>query len=226
MVPASLLSSSPLSFQAVLFDLDGTLADTLADIGHAMNHALAQRGHPRHPLEAYRELVGEGAENLARRALPEGRGSEEEVQLLLADYRAYYAAHLIDFSRPYPGIAELLDRLVGQGIPMAVLSNKREEFTRGCVEKLLGRWTFAEVRGDRPGAPRKPDPSSALEIAGKLGVAPADIAFVGDTRYDMEAANRAGMMAVGVAWGFRPAAELLAHGARRILHRPLELFDR
>lgn len=214
-------------FDAVIFDLDGTLADTLQDIADAMNAALVKLGQPTHSTEAYQQLVGEGIENLARRALPSGQ--EALVPEAVTQFRAHYAAHLVDQTRPFPGIPALLDALVARGERLAVLSNKRDDMTRQIVAQCFGRWRFEATFGERPGVPRKPDPAAALEIASMLGVDPERCAFVGDTNVDMQTATNAGMYAVGVLWGFRSEAELRSSGAHALIDTPealLPLLDR
>jgi phosphoglycolate phosphatase len=212
-----------LPFRAVLFDLDGTLADSLGDIGGAMNEALAARGLLEHPLIAYHQFIGEGVEVLARRAAP--LLEEMHVLKLVDEYRERYAARIDSATRPYEGISELLDGLVAAQIPLAVLSNKRDDFTVELVRRRFSRWPFRAVRGERADVPRKPDPAAALEIAATLGVNPADCAFVGDTAIDMKTATAAGMQPVGVLWGFRGREELLAAGAKRLIARPAELLN-
>jgi phosphoglycolate phosphatase len=209
--------------RAALFDLDGTLVDSLADIGAAMNHALASRGLPTHPLSAYRHFVGEGVRVLVRKACaPEAR--EEVLEGVLATYKAYYDAHLFDATRPFPGIPEVLAQLAGEGVRLGVLSNKADDFTRRLVAGLLPGVPFAAIYGERPGVPRKPDPTAALALAAELGVPPSECAFVGDTPIDMGTARAAGMRAVGVTWGFREAPELRAHGAQVLATTAQELL--
>ncbi|MFZ5469506.1 MAG: HAD family hydrolase [Myxococcota bacterium] len=210
------------SFRAVLFDLDGTLCDSLADIGDAVNFVLSRRGFATHSSDAYRRMIGEGVELLIRRALPPS--AQDLVAEVVEEYRHRYVEHFADKTVPYPGIPELLDALTERKVPIAVLSNKRDDFTAACMKALFARWPFAVVRGERPGVPRKPDPAAALEIAEKLDVPPAQVAFVGDTRIDMQTACAAGMWAVGVTWGFRDRAELVAHGARAVIEAPHELM--
>ena len=210
--------------RAVVFDLDGTLLDSLADIGESMNLVLERDGMPVHPLADYREFVGDGITMLARRALPEGRRDNAAVARAAASMRQVYSERLAVRTRPYDGIPELLDALHRRGTKLAVLSNKLHEMTVALVEKLLARWTFDPVFGERPSVPKKPDPASALEIAGLLGIAPAAIAYVGDTRIDMETARRAGMLAIGAAWGFRPESELRTAGAAAIARTPLDVL--
>ena len=194
----------------VIFDLDGTLADSLADIASAMNRTLRAHGFPVHPVSAYRTFVGEGVRKLVERALPPG--SEELREAFVADYQADYAENLLNETRLFPGIPEVLDRLRSARIPVAVLSNKPEEPTRRLVDALCGRWEFRAVFGERPGVPRKPDPAAALVLADALAAPPGSVAFVGDTSVDMLTARAASMRAVGVLWGFRPN-EVLASGA-------------
>lgn len=210
-------------FQAVVFDLDGTLLDTLTEIATAANRALADGGYPTHPTDAFRRFVGDGMEVLFRRALPAG-STEEQVAEAVAAYRAAYTQGADALTFPYEDIPELLDALVGRGVPMAVLSNKKEEFVRRCVAEALGRWPFAAASGDRPGLARKPDPAGALEVARRLGVGPASVLYLGDTDVDMKTARAAGMRAIGVGWGFRPREELLAHGAEVVIDHPLDLL--
>ena len=211
-----------LSFRAVIFDLDGTLADSLGDIGGAMNEALAARGLLEHPLIAYHQFIGEGVEMLASRAAP--TLDEIHVKKLVDEYRERYAARIDKATRPYEGVAELLDGLVAARVPLAVLSNKRDDFTVELMRRRFSRWPFRVIRGERATVPRKPDPTAALEIAATLDVPPADCAFVGDTAIDMRTAVAAGMQPVGVLWGFRTRAELLEAGAKRLIAHPRELL--
>jgi phosphoglycolate phosphatase len=201
--------------RGVIFDLDGTLLDSLGDIAAAMNRTLAARGFPTHPLHAYRSFIGEGVRKLAERALPPG--AKNEAASLVAAYQTDYAEHLLESSAPYPGIPELLDALSSRGVPMAVLSNKPDAPTRLLVGTLLGRWRFKEVAGERPGVPRKPDPAAALELARAMGLAAADVSFIGDTLVDVLCARAAGMRPLGVLWGFR-AQEVAASGVTTVRH--------
>ncbi|WP_165222008.1 HAD family hydrolase [Aquisphaera insulae] len=211
---------------AVLFDLDGTLLDTLEDLGRSVNEVLAGHGFPPHPLDAYRRFIGDGVVNLIARALPEEavRSDASLLARCVEGFQEAYGRGWNVASRPYPGIPELLDGLAARGLPLAVLSNKPDPFTRRCVQELLPRWSFATVLGDRPGFARKPDPGEALRIAAEIGVAPARVAYLGDSSIDIETARRAGMIALGAGWGFRGAEELLAHGAAAVLSRPIDLL--
>ncbi|NMO20449.1 HAD family hydrolase [Pyxidicoccus fallax] len=207
--------------RAVVFDLDGTLVNSLGDIADAMNHALAHHGLPVHPESAYLRFVGEGVKELVRKAVPAGR--EDLHAAVLETYRAHYDVHLFDRTAPYPGVTGMLAALAGDGVRLAVLSNKSDGFVKRLVARLLPDVPFSGVYGERPGVPRKPDPTAALGIAAELGVAPASCGFVGDTAVDMETARAAGMYGVGVTWGFR-SEELHAHGARAVATTADELL--
>lgn len=206
--------------QAIIFDLDGTLIDSLADIADSCNRVLAAHGFAEHTLEAYRYFVGDGVRNLWLRILPpEARVEPVLVQCMRA-YSADYARNWRVKTRPYDGVPDLLHSLAARGMEMAVLSNKPHDFTRQCVEGLLAGHEFAVVLGASPQFPHKPDPASALHVAGRLGVPPADCLYLGDTATDMQTATAAGMYALGALWGFRHADELLAAGARALLPAP------
>jgi phosphoglycolate phosphatase len=209
-------------FDAVIFDLDGTLADTLEDIGEAMNEALRRLGQPTHSWDAYREFVGQGVVKLAEAALPADR--QNLVSQAVQEFRAFYAAHIVDHTRPFPEIPPVLDVLAARGLKLAVLSNKVDPMTKRIIELCFSKWRFHPVLGEREGVPRKPDPTAALEIASRLGVAPDRIAFVGDTEVDVHTALNAGMYSIGVLWGFRPREEIAEAGAHAIISAPRELL--
>ena len=210
-------------YKAILFDLDGTLLDTLEDRATAANRALGTLGLPAHPTDAYRVFVGDGLRTLAERILPGEQRSAAQVDALVAAFEREYSRTWNERTAPYAGVPEMLDRLTGDGYRMSVLSNKPDAFTRLCVEQLLPHWTFAPLYGQRPGVPKKPDPAAALAIAAELGLDPAEVLYLGDTATDMHTARAAGMAAVGVLWGFRSADELHAAGARHLITHPGEL---
>lgn len=210
---------------AALFDLDGTLVDSLRDIAESMNEVLARRGHGEHSLDAYREFIGDGVALLARRALPPDARDDRTVEDCVSEMRRIYGGRWDRHSRPFPGISQALARLSGEGVAIAVLSNKPHDLTVPLVAALFPDTTFAAVVGARTGVPRKPDPTSALAIAREIGVAPADTAYIGDTATDMQTAAAAKMVAVGVAWGFRDREELEQAGAQSIAASPDVLFD-
>ena len=212
-----------MEFDAVIFDLDGTLADTLDDIAAAMNAVLGRRGLPVHEPAAYRLMIGLGLRNLVHEALPVARRDDETIAACLDEMTAQYRRHLLDHTRLYDGVAELVARLRDEELGLAVLSNKADDLTQRIVAALFAPGTFDVVLGARPELPRKPDPAAALRVAGRLGVAPTRIAYLGDSAVDMRTAVAAGMIAVGVTWGLRDRAELEAGGAQLLLDHPLDL---
>lgn len=214
-----------MTFQAVLFDLDGTLLDTVEDIADSANAALRRLGCPAWPAEDYKRFIGDGVANLARRAVPPDRHGPDVLAQFAGLFRDEYAARWDAKTRPYPGVPELLDALARKAVPMAVLSNKPDEFTQLCVRRLLARWRFRAVLGERDGVPRKPDPAGALQVAAALGLAPREVLYLGDTGTDMQTAAAAGMCPVGALWGFRTDEELSAHGAKTLIERPPELLS-
>ncbi|MDR2627061.1 MAG: HAD family hydrolase [Dysgonamonadaceae bacterium] len=212
------------NFKAVIFDLDGTLIDSIYDIADAMNRTLAKYAFPVHSYEAYRYFVGRGLRNLVLSSLPEGARDENTVnecfKALLQDYRE----NCLVKTKLYDEIDDLLDILSGKKMKLAVLSNKADEITQKIAARLLASRHFDVIMGDTERFPRKPDPQSALFIAKKWNIPPPEILYLGDTGIDMETANRAGMFAVGVSWGFRKRDELERYGAKRIIDKPLELL--
>ncbi|MED5413805.1 MAG: HAD family hydrolase [Candidatus Latescibacterota bacterium] len=209
---------------AVLFDLDGTLLDTLQDLADSSNAALERLGLAPHPVEAYRHFVGSGMSALVQRILPK-QDSEAKHEQCLTILREEYGRRWDATSRPYDGIAFMLNSLFAEGIPLAVLSNKPHDFTCLTVERLLADWAFAHVRGVDEATPPKPDPTGALAVSSILGVDPTRCLYVGDTSIDMMTAQAAGMISVGVTWGFRDEEELRTHHAQHIIHEPGQLLD-
>ncbi|MBP2680968.1 MAG: pgp [Candidatus Krumholzibacteriota bacterium] len=211
-------------FDAVLFDLDGTLLDTLEDIADAANLVLSRRHFPVHPVDAYKRFVGEGARVLVWRLVPPDARDEDLVDAMYAEFRSEYSLNWNAKTKPYDGIPEMLDGLVERKLKIAVLSNKPDDFTRQCVDRLLSRWTFDAVLGHHDGIPPKPDPTGALQIARDLRLPPARMLFLGDSSIDMETALAAGMTPGGVLWGFRDREELEKSGARAIVGSPHDVF--
>ena len=208
--------------RAVLFDLDGTLTNTLADIANAMNWALTQQGLAKWPEDKYRYLVGDGARKLAERAV---RERQDLLETVLRLYQRQYETHNAVLTAPYAGIPELLQALRAKGVPLCVLSNKPDADTRFVVSHYFPDIDFACVRGQLPEVPVKPDPTGALQIAAELGLTPGSFAYLGDTGIDMACAVHAGMQPFGVLWGFRNADELLESGAAILLSHPIELLN-
>lgn len=211
-------------FKAALFDMDGTLLDTLAGIADSMNAVLADFGYPRHQLEAYKYFVGNGMDVLVERALPALARTEQRIAQGVGAMRADYRTRWRRTTTVYQGIPELLTALDRAGLKLAVLSNKSDDFTREMAQELLSAWPFEVVLGARPQVPKKPDPSTAIEIAERMQLAPRDFLYLGDTAVDMTTAIGAGMYPIGALWGFRGAAELLEAGARMLIAQPTDLI--
>ncbi|RPI77671.1 MAG: HAD family hydrolase [Desulfobacteraceae bacterium] len=214
-----------MNIEAIIFDLDGTLLDTLEDIADTANQMLIKHGFPTHELHEYRYLVGDGIKTLIHRALPVENRQAQTIEDCLVTYREYYERYWKVHTRPYAGVPELLQALSKIPVKTAILSNKKHEFTVHCVQAFLSHHDFALVLGHREGkSALKPDPACALEIAQQLGIAPSRFLFLGDTGIDMQTALAAGMFPVGALWGFREKEELLQSGAKAIIARPPELL--
>ena len=195
-----------------IFDLDGTLIDTLEDIAGACNHALEAGGFPRRRLDEYNMLVGRGVFNLCRNALPEGCRDENTVMTTFERFRSYYDEHICDRSRPYPGIYDMLDRLTEKGISLAVASNKYQAGTGFLISRLFGKYSFVSVLGQREGKPIKPDPGIVYEVMDAIDDITADeVVYCGDSDVDMQTGINAGVRTIGVTWGFRTREELAAY---------------
>ncbi|MFO1501273.1 MAG: HAD family hydrolase [Verrucomicrobiota bacterium] len=217
-------SSHPVNaFAGVIFDLDGTLLDTLADIGNAANAVLAQHNFPTHPISAYRQFVGEGVRVLLTRSLPSSHRDEETIEACLKTMQVEYPRNLNKTAQPYPGVPQVVSTLKARGLRLAVLSNKPDEFTAACVEQFFGKGLFDPIFGLHPDRPRKPDPAGALAISGGWGIPTPNILYVGDSGTDMQTAIAANMYPVGVLWGYRDEAELLAAGAKELIRTPADL---
>ena len=209
--------------KAVLFDLDGTLINSLPDISACMNRALQMHGLPAHPVSAYCYFAGDGAVNLTRRAV--GQAHSELVDAVFQDYRALYAVHCNDASHVYDGIHALRAGLQQAGLRLAVLSNKDDKDTVSVIRHYFGESSFEIVRGRRPHVPIKPDPAAALQIAEGMGLRPDDFWYLGDTPTDLQTCASAGMHFIAAGWGFRPESELRAAGAERVAAVPLDALQ-
>ena len=210
----------------VIFDLDGTLIDTMEDIANACNYALEQCGCPVRRLDEYNMLVGRGIDNLFRGALPEDLKNEEMVAKMRSFFVPYYNEHKCDYTRPYNGIIELLDRLSADGLQFAVASNKYQEGTEQLVEKFFGKYGFVKILGQREGKPIKPDPEIVAEaMEGMPGIGPDKVLYCGDSDVDMQTGIGAGVKTVGVTWGFRTREELAAYSPLALIDSPMELVD-
>ena len=213
--------------RAFIFDLDGTLVDSLEDIGQACNDVLASHGYPVHPLPAFRFYVGRGFHKLVNDALPEGEAaklSSDQLTALIAEARARYGENMCVRTKPYAGITEALHQLADDGHALAVLSNKPDDLTVDLVRRYFPDVPFALVRGGRDGVPLKPEPDAPLDMLRNLKALPETSFYVGDSNVDIFTARNAGMISVGVAWGFRGADELRAAQADHVIDTPQALM--
>jgi len=213
-----------MTMNTIIFDLDGTLLDTLEDLAHAGNQVLGDLGFPQHQVESYRYFVGDGLRVLMERIVPSSCPAEE-IDRYCERFKEIYSQCWDKHSRPYPGIEKMLARLQQGGLNLAVLSNKPHKFTTTYIDRFFPDCRFAVVFGQREGVPKKPDPAGALEISERLAVRPGDCLYVGDTAVDMQTGKAAGMFTVGVLWGFRDKAELQQNNADLIVKHPMEIVD-
>ena len=202
----------------VIFDLDGTLLDTVADIAMATNHALSTLGFPTHSEETIKNFVGNGVSKLLERALPEEKRTEGDISLVRQLFTEYYDKHNVDLSTPYPDIPELLSHLQQAGVKLAIASNKYQSATEKLVAHYFPNINFVCVLGQRPGIPVKPSPEIVNEIIASSNVCKEDALYIGDSGVDMQTAHNAGIDAIAVSWGFRPRKELEEH-------KPLAIID-
>ncbi|MDD7065536.1 MAG: HAD family hydrolase [Sodaliphilus pleomorphus] len=209
----------------VIFDLDGTLLNTIEDLGNAANYALHKNGYATHSMASYPFFVGNGVRRLIERVLPEDRRDIETVERLLKDFKEYYNEHLTDCTKPYPGIEDMLLGLRAKGVKVAVASNKYQAAAERIVAHYYGNVDFAAVEGQKEGVKTKPDPSIVFGILAKTKVAKADVLYVGDSGVDMETARRACVDSVGVTWGFRPEKELIEYHAGTIVNSPDQILN-
>lgn len=211
--------------KAFIFDLDGTLIDSLKDLAEAVNRTLDQHGFPCRPLAEFPKLIGEGVHRLIEQAVPEDALPNLNLGSIVSDYQRHYDDTWSETTRPYPGILDVLGQLREAGVKTAVLSNKQEKFTRLCCDRFFPEGSFDAVVGAREGVPRKPLPKAGLDLMQDLGVSSSESIYVGDSGLDMQFAVNTGMMPVGVLWGFRSKEELLACGAARLATKPAELLS-
>lgn len=208
-----------------IFDLDGTLLNTIGDLAACCNHMLAQRNLPQHSYDDYCHFVGNGVTRLVERALPVELRSAEYVTAARKDFVAHYTENIDTHTVPYNGIVELLDRLATEGVTFAVASNKFHEGTVKLVNKFFGNYNFEAVHGNREGFPLKPDAAILTMIMEQCGTTPENTCMIGDSGVDIVTAKAAGVRSIGVTWGFRPREELAESGADTIVDTPTELFD-
>jgi phosphoglycolate phosphatase len=210
----------------VIFDLDGTLLDTMEDIAGACNYALQECGCPARPLDEYNMLVGRGIFNLFRGALPAERKTEEMVQKMYSHFVPYYNEHICDRTKPYPGMYETLDALAGKGIAFAVASNKYQEGTEMLIERLFGDYEFISILGQRVGKPIKPDPQIVKEAMEAFGeISNSEVVYCGDSDVDMLTGMNAGVKTIGVTWGFRTREELSSYSPWVLADKAEDISD-
>lgn len=210
--------------KALIFDLDGTLIDSLEDIALSMNDVLKEFNLPTHPLTAYNQFVGDGALYLTQRAVPKN-SSQELIDAILERYKNVYDKALHHSTKPYDGIYELLEKLQTTTLKMGILSNKPHEFTLKYVENLFHQFNFKEVHGQKEDVPKKPHPQGAITIANAFNLSPNEIFYIGDTPTDIHTAKNAHMKSIGVLWGFRTKEELEEAGADFLAQHPNDIWD-
>lgn len=209
----------------VIFDLDGTLLNTISDLGQACNHALLSTGFPCHPLDSYPMMVGNGITRLIERALPAEHRDQPTVELARRYFLDFYGQHCMELTQPYPGIGDLLSDLASRGIMVAVASNKYQEAVTALISHYFPEIPWTAVEGQRDTRPTKPSPDIVFNIMTTTGVEPADVLYVGDSGVDIDTARNAGVDCAGVTWGFRPESELREHGAVHLVHKASSLLD-
>lgn len=210
----------------VIFDLDGTLINTMEDIAGACNHALKACGHPQRRLDEFNMLVGRGVLNMLRGALPEDQRTDEMTAKMYSHFVPYYNEHICDRTKPYPGMYETLDALAGKGIAFAVASNKYQEGTELLMGKLFGRYNFVSILGQREGKPIKPDPQIVIDAMEAAGCTDRnEVIYCGDSDVDMQTGINAGVRTIGVTWGFRTREELAAYSPWKLIDRAEEIVE-
>ena len=214
-----------IKFKGIIFDLDGTLVNSLEDIADSMNMVLRDYNFPVHDLQTYKQFVGGGIRHLIYKALPETEKKEALIERCYNSMIEIYRNNCMNKTRPYGGIDELLDELVSRNMKLAVFSNKADEFTKKIVPALLPKWKFAAIIGLSSEEHKKPNPLIPLQISDIFKIGPDDIIYVGDSGVDMQTANNAGMYAVGALWGFQGPEALLSNGAKHLLNHPLDLIN-
>lgn len=210
--------------KAIIFDLDGTLLDTLEDIAISANFALTTLGFNAEATEKYRYFVGEGVFKLFENIFSQTPQTQDVIQQAVSLFESHYSKQFNQNTKLYDGVSKMLTFLQTRGFKMAILSNKPDSFTKMCAVKYLRSWNFDVVFGAREGVPRKPHPKGALDISALLDIAPDRCYYLGDTMIDMQTANNAGMIALGALWGFREENELREHGAKYLIKSPSEVI--
>ena len=212
------------SLKLIIFDLDGTLLNTLSDLAHSANHALEKCGFPIHPIESYKFFVGNGINKLLERCLPDNQKTEPNITRIKDVMLSYYDRHHSVRTEPYPGVHDLLKKLQSNGIKLAVASNKYQSATEKLIRQYFPDICFTAILGQREGIPVKPDPAIVYEILQTAGIAPEETLYIGDSGVDMQTASNSGVASIGVTWGFRPREELEVSGANCIVDTTNEIL--
>lgn len=209
-----------------IFDLDGTLLNTVEDLGNATNYALEQCGFPIHPIDEYYQMVGRGIYNLFRAAIPSEYATEDNVQRMASYFIPCYDAHKCDCTRPYDGIPEMLKTITDRGVRLAVASNKYQDGAEKLVHHFFGDYEFVKILGQREGQPIKPDPAIVDQVLAEVpAITKAETVYIGDSNVDMQTGLNAAVRTIGVAWGFRGRDELAAYSPSAIVDTPAQLAD-
>ncbi len=214
-----------MTYKAFLFDLDGTLLNTISDISNSVNRVLSRHDFSVHSTDAYRYFIGDGALTLIERALPEEYRNEDIIQKCHEEFNHDYRKNWNIKTSVYDGIADMLDVLCARGIRLSILSNKPHEFTLMCAKAYLRKWPFEIIFGHQEKIPKKPDPAGALLISKKMKISPSEFIFLGDSGIDMKTAWAAGMFPAAALWGFRTKDELKENGAKALLNHPMEILS-
>lgn len=214
-----------MKYKGIIFDLDGTLLNTVYDLADSVNEVMGQMGFPGHAEDEYKLKIGHGFRNLIEVSLPEDQRTEENIEKGLALFLDTYDQKYKNRTVPYDGIPQLLEELHKRGICFAVNSNKRTDYTNALVKKFFSHLPFTAVFGERKDVPKKPDPASALEIAQMMKLDPKEVVYIGDSKTDMITGKNAGMDTIGVTWGFRDRTELETNGGTYVVDRPEEILE-
>lgn len=212
-------------FKGVIFDLDGTLLNTLHDLSDSVNIALAAKGYPQHEYETYKKKIGKGMRSLIKVSLPANAREEEEISDVVKIFSEAYAKNYMNKTAPYEHITEILQALNEKGIKIGVNTNKKMEYAKNLIGKFFPDIPFFGVLGEQEGIPNKPNPTSALKIAEMMELRPEEIIYFGDSGIDIQTGKNAGMAAAGVLWGFRDKDEFIENGADHIIKEPKEILD-
>ena len=214
-----------MNIKGIIFDLDGTLLNSIEDLAESMNIVLNNNGFPTHEIHIYEKFIGNGILSLVKNALPDSHNDEDTIIEYFDSMYEIYTSNCTNKTKPYDGVSELLEVLTSRNIKIAVLSNKADELTKKAVDTLLSNWNFESIHGLTEETTKKPNPIKALEICEAMGNSPKEMIFVGDSGIDIETGVNAGMITIGVTWGFRSKEELIQSGADHIIDHPLDLLE-